>query len=236
MSQLTDFYSLLSVSSSLTEATLYICCQSIKLNNITMQKGCITLSEHVTFGRMQITLRHTKTGATVFEYDQLFSAGLLLSAVVAFYLPFTQFTCQNGLVWRSGPICWRSMRTACRGGSLTRPMELLQSCTAVVNGGTQRASFSDKLVSLCVASLECLIHKHLQSSHLHRQHTSTITSTSAGKWSMVALIHTHSTLHTHTHAKRCLPASECFAGVAIKGYQREAVSAESQAGGCSEME
>ena len=91
MSQLTDSYSLLSVSSSLTEATLYICCQSIKLNNTAVQKGCITLGEHVALGRMQITPRHTKTGATVFEYDQLFSAGLLLSAVLAFYLPFTHF-------------------------------------------------------------------------------------------------------------------------------------------------
>lgn len=46
--------------------------------------GCVTFSGHVTLGKMQTTLRHTKTGATVFEYDQLFSAGLLLSAVVAF--------------------------------------------------------------------------------------------------------------------------------------------------------
>lgn len=38
---------------------------------------------------------HYKRGATVFEYDQLFSAGLLLSAVVTFYLPFTQFTRQT---------------------------------------------------------------------------------------------------------------------------------------------
>lgn len=51
---------------------------------ITVQRGCITFSDHVTLGKMKITLRHTKTGATVFEYDQLFSAGLLLSAVVAF--------------------------------------------------------------------------------------------------------------------------------------------------------
>lgn len=52
-----------------------------------MQRGSVTLS-HVTFRRMQIPLKLTKNGAVTCEYDVLFSAGPLLSAVEA-HLPFT---------------------------------------------------------------------------------------------------------------------------------------------------
>lgn len=45
---------------------------------------------------MQITVRPVRGRTAVFENDQLFSAGLLLSAVVAFCLPFTYFIiCQT---------------------------------------------------------------------------------------------------------------------------------------------
>ena len=44
---------------------------------------------------MQISLNTAERGAAVYKYDLLFSAGLLLSAALAFHLPFTQFICQD---------------------------------------------------------------------------------------------------------------------------------------------
>lgn len=120
MSQVTSFYCILSVSTPPSAV-----CQSNKIifTAVTVQRGCITLSEHVSHSQMQITLKPAKTGATVFEYDVLFSAGLLLSAVVAFYLPFTYFTCQKG--WCSAAAPSVGERWELQGGSVTWPMELL---------------------------------------------------------------------------------------------------------------
>lgn len=100
MSQLTSSRRLLSVSTPLTETTLYIHCQSVIQNNIPWDNcrggGGALLSVNMSPSvecKSPGAIR--KRGATVFEYDQLFSPGLLLSAVVTFYLPFTQFTCQT---------------------------------------------------------------------------------------------------------------------------------------------
>lgn len=86
MSQITSFNNLSVIAFPLS--------QSIKKDDIhwdDCEERSITIREHVTLSR--ITEAY-KRGASAHEYDLLFSAGLLLSAVVAFYLPFTYFTCQ----------------------------------------------------------------------------------------------------------------------------------------------
>lgn len=100
----------------------------------------------------------SERGDTVFEYDKLFLAGLLLSAVLTFCSPFTHFaSCTHSGGAAAPPV---GERVEVQWVSLTRPAVLERSRTAVVT----EASSSDKSVPFHV--------QHLQSLYVHSQHTS----------------------------------------------------------------
>lgn len=63
-----------------------------------------------------------KTGAALCSsMINLCSPGLLLSAVVTFHSPFTQFYVSKALVQRCGPICWRKRRSSFMQGASVIP-------------------------------------------------------------------------------------------------------------------
>ncbi len=177
-----------------------------------------------------------KEGATVLEYDQVFYAGLPLSAVVAFHLPFSQFTCWTDSRCTAAPSVgerWE-LHAGWIGDLANGAAVKLHSCNKWKNTASLifwqigpplrrlwSASFTDTS-----SARTCTGTTHVHSNLVKHRKMAALTNTHT-----VHYAYTHT--HTRTHAKHCFFGSECFAGVAIKGYQRAAVSAESQAGGCT---
>lgn len=110
-----------SITSPLTEATLCILSRTA-FCGIASRTRCRAIGEHLAVVRMKNTMSCMKTGAApCSSMINLCSPGLLLSAVVTFYSPFTQFYVSNTLVQRCGPICWRKRRSSSMQGASVIP-------------------------------------------------------------------------------------------------------------------
>lgn len=105
----------------MTEATLCILSRTA-FCGVASQPRCRVIGEHVAVVRMKNTTSCMKAGAALCSsMINLCSPGLLLSAVVTFHSPFTQFYVSNTLVQRCGPICWRKRRSSFMRGASVIP-------------------------------------------------------------------------------------------------------------------